>query len=81
MDDLNTIIKTDLPEIERLAQAFEWVTDRFIEQAQKEIELARALGDQETVIKEHIKTEVMKHARSIFQDCYRRVTRRSAWDE
>ncbi|MBN1313629.1 MAG: hypothetical protein JXB30_19660 [Anaerolineae bacterium] len=78
---LDDIIEADLPDIEKLAQAFGWITGRNVEQAENEIELARAMGDQELVIREQIKMEMMKHARSIFQDCYRRVTRRRAWDE
>ncbi len=78
---LTEIIETDLPDIEKLAQAFGWITGSYVERAEGEIELAGAMGDQEAVIREQIKMEMMKHARSIFQDVYRRVTRRSAWDE
>jgi len=78
---LTEIVEADLPDIEKLAQAFGWITGSYIEHAEGEIELARATGDQEAVIREQIKMEMMKHARSIFQDVYRRVTRRSAWDE
>jgi hypothetical protein len=78
---LAEIVEADLPEIERLAQAFGWITASYVEHAQGEIELARAMGDPEAVIREQIKMEMMKHARSIFQDVYRQVTRRSAWGE
>ena len=78
---LDEIIQTDLPDIEKLAQTFVWITSRNIEHAEHEIELARAIGDQESVIRGQIKMETMKHVRSIFQDCYLRVTRRRAWDE
>lgn len=78
---LTEIIEADMPDIEKLAQAFGWITSRTVENAGHEIELARATGDQEAVIKGQIKMETMKHVRSIFQDCYQRVTRRRAWDE
>jgi len=78
---LDEILNTDLPDIERLAQAFGWITNRGVERAEHEVELARAVGDQELVVREQIKMEMMKHARSIFQDCYQRVTRKRAWDE
>ena len=81
MDEFNEIIEADLPEVEKLAQAFGWVTNHWVERAQKEIELARAINDRETLVKEQIKTEMMKFARSIFQDCHVRVTGRRAWDE
>lgn len=78
---LTEIVEADLPDIEKLAKAFGWITSGYVERGEDEIELARAMGDQEAVIREQIKLEMMKHARSIFQDVYRRVTRRSAWDE
>lgn len=81
MEEVKQIIATDLPEIDKLAQAFKLVTDRVVEHAQHEIELARAMKDQEMVVKQQIKMETLKHARSILQDCYMLVTRRRAWDE
>jgi hypothetical protein len=39
------------------------------------------LHDQEAVVKHPIKMETIKAARSIFQDCYRLVLGRRAWDE
>lgn len=81
MEEFNEIIESDLPEIERLAQAFDWVTGRYIEHSQQEIELLRALQDKESLVKEQIKLEMMKHVRSMFHTCYKRVTGRRAWDE
>ncbi|MBN1428291.1 MAG: hypothetical protein JXB07_07895 [Anaerolineae bacterium] len=78
---LNEIIESDLPNIKKLAQAFGWVTSRNIEHAEHEIELARAIGDQEAVLRGQIKMKTMKYDRSLFEDCYQRVTRRRAWDE
>lgn len=81
MDEYQKIIKSDLPDIEKLAQAFALITGRYVEHAANEIELARAMQDQESLVKEQIKLGMMRHARSIFQDCYRAVTGRKAWDE
>jgi predicted transcriptional regulator len=78
---INEIRASDLPEVEKLAQAFGWITRRYVEHAQQEVELARAMADGESLVKEQIKLEMMKHVRSIFQDCYRLVTGRRAWDE
>jgi len=78
VDELKAL---DLPESAKLAQAFDWATRRTIEYADQEIELAKAMGDQETVVKRQIKMSTMKHARSIFEDCYRVLIGRSAWDE
>jgi hypothetical protein len=77
----NKIKRSDLSEANKLAQAFGWVTSRVIEHAQHEIELAKAMSDQETQIKTQIKMSVMKHARDIFQDCYQFMIGGSAWDE
>ena len=81
MEELDAIIKADLPEIDKLAQTFRLITSRFVDHADAQIELARAMKDREALVKEQIKLGVMQHARSIFQDCYRSVTGRKAWDE
>jgi hypothetical protein len=60
-------------EIDRLKAAFADVTDTFLEQAEQKLALAHALDDQDLVIKEQIKMEVMKSARGIFQRCYLQV--------
>jgi hypothetical protein len=78
---LNAIIATDLPDNEKLAQAFGWITSSNIEHAMREIELARAVGDQEAVVKMQVKMETMKHDRGIFEECYWRVTGRRPWNE
>ena len=75
------IKESDLSEAEKLAQAFGWVTDRIIEHAYHEIELAKAMSDQESVVKTQIKLSVTQHARDIFQECYRFMIGGSAWDE
>jgi hypothetical protein len=76
MDQVNDILATDLPDVDKLAQAFDAITARYVEHAQHEIELARALQDPESVVKEQIKLGVMEHARTILDDCYRLVTGR-----
>jgi hypothetical protein len=81
MDEYEKIIKSDLPDVEKLAQAFQLITGRYAEQAAADIELARAMQDQESLVKEQIKLGMMMHARSIFKDCYRAVIGRMAWDE
>jgi hypothetical protein len=75
------LMEADLAEIDRLKEAFWWTTNQFIERAQQEIELARAMKDREALVKEQIKLGVMKHAQGIFQNCYLQVTERRVWDE
>ncbi len=81
MDEFNAIFESDLDEIEKLAQAFQWITGRYIEFGEQEIELLRAMQDKETLVKEQIKLSTIKHTRSVFYDCYRRATGRRPWDE
>ena len=71
----------DLSEAQKLARAFGWVTNRMIEYQQQEIDLARAMNDCESMVKEQIKLSMIHHARAIFQDCYRFMIGGSAWDE
>ncbi len=63
-----------LSDAEKLAQAFDAMTDRFVSSSKNQMEYARALGDEEAVIKAQIKTGVMQTAREIFELCYRQVT-------
>ena len=81
MEEFQAIVRSGLPEVDKLAQTFRLITGRFVDHADAEIELARAMQDREALVKEQIKLSVMQHARSIFQDCYRSATGRTAWDE
>jgi hypothetical protein len=69
------------PDLEKVVHAFGWVTRRIVEQGLKDIELARALRDDDSVVKNQIKTEAIRHARSVFQVCHMLATGRRAWDE
>lgn len=81
MKEVREISRQHLPDIEKLAQAFDLLTSRYMEQAHNEVELRRAMGDEDSVIKERIKAGVMESARGMFQECYRLIVGRSAWDE
>ena len=81
MEELKAILEQDIPEVEKLAQAFDWITGRIIEHGQLEVELARVTQDRESLVKEQIKLSVMEHARKIFQQCHVLVTGRRAWDD
>ena len=73
----------EMTEMERLAAAFGYATDSFIAQSGRDLELERAMGDEETAVKEQIKSNVMRSARELFEFCYLNVTgsRRSIWHE
>ncbi len=69
------IIASDAPDLEKLAQAFDCVTAFIVRGAEREVALHRALQDREALVKTQIKMETMRHARAVFDDCYRRVQR------
>ena len=72
--------RTDL---EKMAAAFGETTALFIAASENELALARAMGDEETAVKEKIKGNVMRTAREIFAECYTLVSgeRSEVWDE
>ena len=80
-DELDETLKGHSSDIEKLRDAFGKITALIVEQAQHQVELARAMQDQESVIKTQIKMETIKTARSIFDSCYTRIAGRRAWDE
>jgi hypothetical protein len=80
-DRVNAIVGSDLPDIDKLKQGFGWVTERIIDQAEKEIELARAMQDRKERIKLQIKMSTMNAAREVFDTWYTRITGKRAWDE
>ncbi len=79
--EVERILASDLPDLEKVTQAFDCITTFVIGHAQAEIELARALQDREELLKTQIKKETMAYARSIFEHCYRRATGRRPWHE
>lgn len=81
MERVDKIVRSDRPDIVRLVLAFDEIVGRIIAESEREIEVSRALHDQEAVIKEQIKMETLKHARTILLECYQRVTGRRDWNE
>ncbi len=72
-EEFERIFSSDLPDIEKLRQGFEWITNLIIQNSQNEMELLKALNDPEELVKEQIKASTIRHAQSIFEECYRRV--------
>jgi hypothetical protein len=75
--ELEQIYASDLPELEKLKQGFQWLTNLIIQQGENEIELLKALHDHEALVKEQIKVSTLKHAQVIFNECYRRSTQKA----
>jgi hypothetical protein len=72
------ILQTGLSDIEKLTRAFTWLSEQEIRRGKEEIELLRAIGDQEALVKEQIKVCTLKHSRELFSYCYQLVTGRSS---
>jgi len=68
-------------QLDKVLEAVGVITSSQIDYAKREIELARAMGDQEDLVRRQIKMETIKHARQILNDCTMLVTRRRVWDE
>ena len=73
-DEVERILTSDLPDLDKMTQAYDCITAFVIGHAQAEIEQARALQDPVQVLKTQIKRDTMAYARSIFEHCNRRVT-------
>jgi hypothetical protein len=64
-----------------LAANFRRLSDGFLAQSERQLDLARAAGDEDAVVREHIKSEVMRAAQKMFRGSYRAVAGESAWPE
>lgn len=69
------------PEIQLLSEIFHDMSGKFIVIQEQNIDLARAMGDRETMIKEQIKMEVMKTAVSMFEHAASRVRHKGKRNE
>lgn len=72
--EFEEILKSDLPDSEKLARAYLFILRQQQTFAQNEVELQKAIGDESAVIKEKIKHGVLKYSGEIFAFCYQRVT-------
>ena len=80
-DWIREIEGSDQPEIDKLKAFFGQITEKIVEFAEKEIELAKAMQDRESLVKQQIKMETIRTARGIFARGYQIATGRKAWDE
>ena len=80
-DWIRDLQASDQPEIDKLRAFYDRTTSRIVDFAEKEIELAQAMQDQESIVKVQVKMETLKHARRIFAEGYQIVTGKKAWDE
>lgn len=72
---------SDATEMDKLAVAFGALTVFIMEDTKRQVQLARASGDDTEAVKQQIKLETMKHARRLFQTCFWHITGKRVWDE
>ena len=58
--EFEAIIASNLPEVEKVAKAYQWIINDQIAHSRNEIELLKALGDQENLVKEQIKLGMLE---------------------
>ena len=78
---MDAILGSALPDIDKLKEGFGLVTGQIIDRAQREVELAWAMHDDEGRVKVQVKMSTMETAREVFDTWYTRITGRRAWDE
>jgi len=71
---IDQIFSSQAPAIDRLAEGYHYILGQHVEESGREIELLKALGDREQVVKEQIKHSLLQHVLSVFDDCYFRAT-------
>lgn len=72
--EFEQILSSDLPEVEKLSRAYLFILRQQQDFSSREIELRRALGDEQSLIKEQVKAGALKYSGEIFAFCYYRVT-------
>ncbi len=72
--EFEAILASDLPEVEKLTLAYQFIMQEHIAHGRREVELQKALSDEDALIKEKIKLGVLEYSNDIFAYCYLRVT-------
>lgn len=73
---LDELDRANITEAEKIIRAFDFIVGQHLEHGQREIELARAMQDQESVIREQIKMETLKYANNRLQELHSVFQRR-----
>ena len=79
--ELDAIYRSDLPEVEKIAQAYDHLSKFYLDEFTNEIELHKAMSDENNLVKAHIKYGMLELTRSWLNDIFRNVTGKKAWDE
>ncbi|MBX3058109.1 MAG: hypothetical protein KF770_16705 [Anaerolineae bacterium] len=72
-----------LTDMQKLTRAFHLTTRQYIGHYRHDAEIARAMGDKDTAVREEMKAGMIEAARGMFGHCYLRITgkRGNWWDE
>lgn len=81
MKELDQIMESEAPDVEKLAQAFKAVMRFYAESGKQEVELLRALGDKQKLVCAQVKLSTLEHANAVLDHCYLLVTGKKVWDE
>ena len=73
---IEAIMKAELPEIEKLSRAYNLILSEHIEICKREIEVFKALGDREGMVKEQIKANTMAYTLEMFSHLHLQATGR-----
>lgn len=78
---LQEIFASSSSDVEKLAQAYDALTRRYLYEYNNQIELLKAMQDEENLLKERIKHGMLNSARGMFSYCYHRLTGSPAWKD
>ena len=78
---IEAIMGAEIPEIDRLSRAYVLIISEHIEICRREIEVCKALGDRERLVKEQIKANTMAYTLEMFSDLHLRATGKKIIDE
>jgi len=68
------IMSSGQPALEKVKEAFSLITDFYIADGEREIELLRAMNDRENLVKAQIKVSTLRTAQAILAEAYRQAT-------
>ena len=72
--EFNQIFENENTPINQLATGFHYILDCQLLDSKREMEVLRAIGDREGLIKEQIKHSTIEHVIARFGECYFRAT-------
>lgn len=71
----------ELSEVEKLTQCFDAITQMYLEEYSREIEIQMAMQDEENLVKTRIQRGMIETTRGIFSHCHIKATGKPAWSE